>query len=86
MYCVHPKYKEHLQHINIDSSNNNEFLENDNILKVELHPNSILFVPNYWYVCVKAIDKSIVEKIQYKTPLNHLNFYYDALTIKLGFK
>jgi hypothetical protein len=83
VYCVHPKYKEHLQ--NIDTSNN-PFLENDNILKVELHPNSILFVPNYWYVCVKALDKSMVEKIQYKTPLNHLNFYYDALTIRLGFK
>ena len=91
VYCVHPKYKEHLQHINIDSS---DFLENENILKVELHPNSILFVPNYWYVCMKSKEekeeekkekekeeekheKCIVEKIQYKTPLNHLNFYYN---------
>ena len=83
VYCVHPKYKEYLQ--NTDTSNN-PFLENENILKVELHPNSILFVPNYWYVSIKALDKSIVERIQYKTPLNHLNFYYDALTIRLGFK
>jgi hypothetical protein len=73
VYCIHPKYKEY---VNVSE----EFLENDNILKVELHPNSILFVPNYWYVCVKGLDKSILEKIQYKTPFNHLNFYYEFIT------
>jgi hypothetical protein len=77
VYCVHPKYKEHLQNVNLDETS--EFLENEHILKVELHPNSILFIPNYWHVCIKALDKSMIEKIQYKTPLNHLNFYYDFI-------
>jgi hypothetical protein len=74
VYCIHPKYKEHVNNVT------HEFLENDNILKVELHPNSILFVPNYWYVCIKGLDKSMIEKIQYKTPFNHLNFYYEFIT------
>jgi hypothetical protein len=54
-----------------------KFLENDDILRVELHPNSILFVPNYWYVCIKGLEKSVVEKVQYKTILNEVNFLYD---------
>lgn len=50
---------------------------NDDILRVELYPNSILFVPNYWYVCIKGLEKSIVEKVQYKTILNEVNFLYE---------
>ena len=51
-------------------------IEND-IIQVELYPNSILFVPNYWYVYVKGIEKSIIEKVQYKTILNEINFLHD---------
>ena len=54
-----------------------KFVENDDILRVELHPNSILFIPNYWYVCIKGLEKSVVEKVQYKTILNEVNFLYD---------
>jgi hypothetical protein len=54
-----------------------KFVENDDILRVELYPNSILFVPNYWYVYIKGIEKSVVEKVQYKTILNEVNFLYD---------
>ena len=56
-----------------------KFVENDDILRVELHPNSILFVPNYWYVCIKGLEKSVVEKVQYKTILNEVNFLYDRI-------
>jgi hypothetical protein len=56
---------------------NIEFIENNKqILSVELYPNSILFVPNYWYVYVKAVEKSVVEKVQYKTILNEVNFLH----------
>ena len=56
-----------------------KFVENDDILRVELYPNSILFVPNYWYVCIKGLEKSIIEKVQYKTILNEVNFLYDRI-------
>jgi hypothetical protein len=56
-----------------------KFVENDDILRVELHPNSILFVPNYWYVCIKGLEKSVIEKVQYKTILNEVNFIYDRI-------
>uniref|UniRef100_A0A6C0D0W8 Cupin-like domain-containing protein n=1 Tax=viral metagenome TaxID=1070528 RepID=A0A6C0D0W8_9ZZZZ len=56
-----------------------KFVENDDILRVELYPNSILFVPNYWYVCIKGLEKSVVEKVQYKTILNEVNFLYDRI-------
>ena len=71
IYCIHPKFK------NIDASN----VENDDILRVELHPNSILFVPNYWKVYVKSHEKSIVERVQYKTILNEINFVYDNIYV-----
>ncbi len=66
IYCIHPKFK------NLDISN----IEND-VLRVELHPNSILFVPNYWKVYIKSHEKSIVERVQYKTILNEINFMYN---------
>jgi hypothetical protein len=59
-----------------------KFVENNDILRVELHPNSILFVPNYWYVCIKGLEKSVVEKVQYKTILNEVNFLYDKYNPK----
>ena len=66
IYCIHPTMKD------IDTKN----IDN-NILRVELYPNSILFVPNYWSVYVKASEKSVVEKVQYKTILNEINFLYN---------
>ena len=68
IYCIHPKYK------NLDIS---DIEQNDEILRVELYPNSILFVPNYWLVYVKSFEKSVVEKVQYKTIMNEVNFIYD---------
>ena len=83
VYCVHPKYKDNM---NLDKSNKNtnnkidkniEFIENNSeILRIELYPNSILFVPNYWFIYVKALEKSVVEKVQYKTILNEVNFLH----------
>ena len=68
IYCVHPKFKD-ISNVEI----------NDDILRVELHPNSILFVPNYWRVYIKSHEKSVVERIQYKTILNEVNFVYDKI-------
>ena len=67
IYCIHPKFK------NLDISN----IEISDVLRVELHPNSILFVPNYWRVHIKSHEKSIIEKVQYKTILNEVNFMYN---------
>ena len=72
IYCIHPKYK---NEINSDSIT--KLIETDDIIRVELHPNSILFVPNYWHVCIKSLEKSVVEKVQYKTILNEVNFLHD---------
>ena len=73
IYCIHPKYiKSDLDPLDMD-----KIIENDEILRVELYPNSILFVPNYWYVYIKSIEKSVIEKVQYKTILNEINFLYD---------
>jgi hypothetical protein len=86
VYCIHPKYKDNLildKKYKIDKidkiDKNIEFIENNpEILRVELYPNSILFIPNYWFVYVNALEKSIVEKVQYKTILNEVNFLYDT--------
>jgi hypothetical protein len=72
VYCIHPKYKEHLNNKNVY-----DFIEkNDQILHLELSPNTILFLPNYWYISIKALEKTVIEKIQYKTILNEVNFLY----------
>lgn len=76
IYCIHPKYK-HLTENARENENENLIETNSDILHVELHPNSILFVPNYWHVYIKSSEKSIIEKVQYKTILNEINFLYD---------
>jgi hypothetical protein len=89
IYCIHPKYKDKLDLLNVsnisnsnDASNstlnsNIDFIENNDVICMQLFPNSILFIPNYWYVYVKASEKSVVEKVQYKTILNEINFLYE---------
>lgn len=85
IYCIHPKYKNKLDltkssDLSLNStlySKNIDFIENNDVICMQLFPNSILFVPNYWYVYVKASEKSVVEKVQYKTILNEINFLYD---------
>jgi hypothetical protein len=85
VYCIHPKYKDNMNILNLDKKSkidkidkNIEFIENNpEILRVELYPNSILFIPNYWFVYVKAFEKSIIERVQYKTILNEVNFLWD---------
>jgi hypothetical protein len=95
IYCIHPKYKDNMnfnsENMNDNLSGvtslksnsldkNIEFIENNSeILRVELYPNSILFIPNYWFVYVKAIEKSVIEKVQYKTILNEINFLHDKV-------
>lgn len=71
IYCIHPKFK------SLDISN----IEISDVLRVELHPNSILFVPNYWRIHIKSHEKSMVERVQYKTILNEVNFLYDKVKL-----
>ena len=48
------------------------------MIHVELTEKQILFVPNYWYVYIKAEDKhTIVEKIQYSTIMNQVNILWN---------
>jgi hypothetical protein len=75
--CIHPKYSEHFLH-KVNKNTIVEFIKkNENMLNIELEPNMILFVPNYWYVFMESMEKNTcVEKIQYKTILNNVNFMY----------
>ena len=77
IYCIHPKYTD----ADTDISN----IETSDILRAELYPNSILFVPNYWKVYIKAHEKSVIEKVQYKTILNEVNFFYDKIIGKSSY-
>lgn len=75
VYCIHPSYKQHIQNDKFE-----EFIENNSkILRVEMSANQILFLPNYWFIFTKAIEKSVVEKLQYSTVLNQINIYSDKV-------
>ena len=64
--CIHPKYKELV-------SNKKQLKEHPKIIRLTIHPDSILFLPAYWYVFISPIEKdSMIDKIQYFTPLNQL--------------
>jgi hypothetical protein len=73
--CIHPKYKDHFVSGNIKDD---MIKTNDNFIHLELYPNSVLFVPNYWYVHIESLEKdTMIEKIQYSTILNQSCFHYE---------
>jgi hypothetical protein len=75
--CIHPKYKDHF----INGNVKDEIIKNnDNFIHLELYPNSVLFVPNYWYVHIESLEKdTVIQKIQYSTILNQVCFQYEKL-------
>jgi hypothetical protein len=74
--CIHPKYTDHFNRGVKDPS----FIQNHpQMLHLELHQDSILFLPNYWYVLLEPIDPGQIEVLQYSTPLNLLNFAYEQI-------
>ena len=71
--CIHPKYKEHFKNI---TSNTYSFIENhSNMIHITLHEKEILFLPNYWFVYIKANKNTIIEHIKYSTILNTFTIY-----------
>jgi hypothetical protein len=68
VHVIHPKYKDVLTD-NIEN--------HSKILQITLTEKEMIFVPNYWGVYIKALDDAIIEKVQYKTILNHANFLWD---------
>ncbi len=79
--CIHPKYKDHF----INGTVKDEIIKNnDNFIHLELYPNSVLFVPNYWYVHIESLEKdTVIQKIQYSTILNQICFQYEKLIHKM---
>ena len=73
MTCIHPKYKDHFT-----EKHDSKFIkEHTQMIHLEVHPDSILFIPNYWFVYIEPLNKDAsLEKIQYSTILNQVNFYY----------
>lgn len=64
--CIHPKKKEIAENIK-------EVKKNEELIHLTLYQDSILFLPKDWILYVEPLDKeSILEKIQYYTPLNQL--------------
>jgi len=64
--CIHPKYKELV-------SDKKQLKEHPHMIRLTLHQDSVLFLPCYWYVHIVPLEKdSMVDKIQYFTPLNQL--------------
>jgi len=72
--CIHPKYTDHFNGGIKDPS----FIQSHpQMLHLELHQDSILFLPNYWYVLLEPIEPGQIEVLQYSTPLNILNFAFE---------
>jgi len=71
--CIHPKYKEHFT-----EKHDSKFIKgHEQMLHVEVHPDTILFIPNYWFVYIEPLSKDAsLEKIQFSTILNQVNFLY----------
>ena len=72
--CIHPKYDSNFKNIN---KNSYSFIESHKqMIHLELKKDDILFMPNYWYVYIKANDKNtIIEQIHYSTILNEFTIF-----------
>ena len=70
VYAIHPKYKDILL---------DKIEDHSKILQITLAEKEIVFIPNYWSVYIKAIDDTIIEKVQYKTIMNQFNFLWNYI-------
>lgn len=70
IHAVHPKYKS----VPVD-----KIESHSKILHNTLKEKEIIFIPNYWGVYIKALDDTIIEKVQYKTIMNQANFIWDYI-------
>ena len=81
---IHPSYKDLFMKNNKLQTGEKtiQFMKNNpNFIFIELHKNSILYVPNYWMVYMEPVTKEttdvIIEKIQYIPVVNKLNKWYN---------
>ena len=70
IHAIHPKYKD----VPID-----KIEEHSKILHNTLGEKEVIFIPNYWGVYIRALDNTILEKIQYSTIMNQCNFIWDYI-------
>lgn len=85
-HIIHPKYADNFivdGEVQNNKNINNFIKNNKDFITIELKKDSVLFVPNYWLVFIESkSDKTIIEKIQYKSILNELCFAYDKFKRK----
>lgn len=67
IHVIHPKY---------NSVTSDKIETHSKILHITLREKELIFIPNYWGVYIKALDDSIVEKVQYSTIMNQANFIW----------
>ena len=68
--CIHPKYKSIVES---KKDLKKELKDNKEIIHLTLHQDSIISLPTYWHIYIDPLEKdSILEKIQYYTPLNRV--------------
>jgi hypothetical protein len=70
IHAIHPKYKD----VPL-----NKIEEHSKILHNTLEEKEAIFIPNYWGVYIRALDDTIIEKIQYSTIMNQSNFIWDYI-------
>jgi len=64
--CIHPKKQDLLEKLK-------ELKENEELIHLTLYQDSLLFLPKDWHIYIEPLEKeSMVEKIQYYTPLNQV--------------
>lgn len=67
--CIHPHKKDVLSVQN--KKELKELKKNEDLIHITLHEDSLLFLPNSWHMYLEPLeDDSMLEKIQYYTPLN----------------
>ena len=70
IHAIHPKYKD----VPVD-----KIEEHTKILHNTLGEKEAIFIPNYWGVYIRALDETIIEKVQYSTIMNQANFIWDSI-------
>ena len=77
---IHPNYKDNFYKKNklqVYEKTIQYIKENNNFNTLECYANTIIYVPNHWFIYIENINskQTIVEKIQYKTIIDDLIFF-----------
>ena len=83
LFLIHPRFKDNFETEQSNSKESQDYIgKNKHFHRLTLNKGRIVYVPNYWMVYIKNVEKGdcYIEKISYSSLINKFMFYFKKKT------